>query len=520
MSITNPPLLPGVVLALAGTVVQGPPGPQGPDGLSSYALWLAEGNTGTVDDFLLTLIGPTGDDGRPVELQKSATHIQWRYQGDIGWTNLVPLIDFKGDPGNDGLNGTNGTNGTDGLNGADGRGIVSIVRIAGTGAAGTVDTYTITYTTGPTSTFDVTNGANGTNGTNGTDGVDGADGNDGRGTVSVVRTSGTGAAGTTDTYTITFTDASTTTFNVYNGADGAGAGDMTKAVYDSNNDGKVNSADTADAAPWAGITGKPAVIAAGTDAAAARTAINAEQAIAAGATDQYLNGNKSWVDFATSVRASVLTGLSVVTNAAITAGDSVLSAFGKLQAQISAHFGSGGTAHANVVAGGAAGFMTGTDKTKLDGVAANATANSSNAFLLARANHTGTQNVNTLAQSGATASQVLAWNGSQYAPTTIAAGGGLTTVRVTGTTAAYTAAIGQNVSIESTVAVTVTAPPGLTAGQKWGLMVCNGRWDNVVAMNGNKHENLSDATMTLKDNKIALEFEMISTSFGQKVKML
>lgn len=41
----------------------------------------------------------------------------------------------------------------------------------------------------------------------------------------------------------------------------------------------------------------------------------------------------------------------------------------------SAHVGAGGTAHANVVAAGAAGFMTGADKTKLDGVASGATAN-------------------------------------------------------------------------------------------------------------------------------------------------
>lgn len=40
-----------------------------------------------------------------------------------------------------------------------------------------------------------------------------------------------------------------------------------------------------------------------------------------------------------------------------------------------AHVGAGGTAHANVVAAGAAGFMTGADKTKLDGVASGATAN-------------------------------------------------------------------------------------------------------------------------------------------------
>lgn len=38
------------------------------------------------------------------------------------------------------------------------------------------------------------------------------------------------------------------------------------------------------------------------------------------------------------------------------------------------HVGSGGSAHAAVVAGGAAGFMTGTDKTKLDGIASGATA--------------------------------------------------------------------------------------------------------------------------------------------------
>ena len=49
---------------------------------------------------------------------------------------------------------------------------------------------------------------------------------------SIERTSGTGAPGTTDTYTVTLTNGDTTTFQVYNGKDGSGAGDMTKAVYD------------------------------------------------------------------------------------------------------------------------------------------------------------------------------------------------------------------------------------------------------------------------------------------------
>lgn len=52
----------------------------------------------------------------------------------------------------------------DGEDGAPGRGIKTIARTSGNGAAGTVDTYTITYTDGTKSTYQVRNGANGTNG--------------------------------------------------------------------------------------------------------------------------------------------------------------------------------------------------------------------------------------------------------------------------------------------------------------------------------------------------------------------
>lgn len=61
----------------------------------------------------------------------------------------------------------------------------------------------------------------------------------------------------------------------------------------------------------------------------------AEPPITAGTTAQYWRGDKSWQDFFTSVRAATLTGLSTATNAVITAADTVLSAFGKLQKQIS-----------------------------------------------------------------------------------------------------------------------------------------------------------------------------------------
>ena len=47
--------------------------------------------------------GPPGDPGREVELQTSATHVQWRYVGDATWTDLVPLSELQGEPGDDGV---------------------------------------------------------------------------------------------------------------------------------------------------------------------------------------------------------------------------------------------------------------------------------------------------------------------------------------------------------------------------------------------------------------------------------
>ncbi len=61
-----------------------------------------------------------------------------------------------------------GAPGNDGNDGIDGKGILSIVK---TGTEENVDTYTITYTDSTSSTFTVTNGVDGTNGTDGNDGV-------------------------------------------------------------------------------------------------------------------------------------------------------------------------------------------------------------------------------------------------------------------------------------------------------------------------------------------------------------
>lgn len=80
---------------------------------------------------------------------------------------------------------------------------------------------------------------------------------------------------------------------------------------------------------------------------------------------------------------------------AISATD-VQSALNELDADLSAHIGVGGSQHPDVIAAGASGFMSGADKTKLNGIAAGATANATDAFLMDRANHTGTQAIATI----------------------------------------------------------------------------------------------------------------------------
>lgn len=75
-------------------------------------------------------------------------------------------------------------------------------------------------------------GPTGPTGPTGPQGPTGQTGATGNGIVSITKT---GTAGLVDTYTILFTDGTTTTFTVTNGQDGQGSGDMTKAVYDANN---------------------------------------------------------------------------------------------------------------------------------------------------------------------------------------------------------------------------------------------------------------------------------------------
>lgn len=154
----------------------------------------------------------------------------------------------------------------------------------------------------------------------------------------------------------------------------------------------TTAAEAAAAAPVQSVAGKTGTVTltpadVGADATGtAAAAVTAHEA-AADPHTQYTT--------AARVRAVVLTGLSTAVNAAVTAADSILSALGKLQAQITAHVGTGGAAHADATTS-TAGFMAAADKTKLDGIAAGATANSSDAQLRDRSTHTGTQAISTV----------------------------------------------------------------------------------------------------------------------------
>lgn len=64
----------------------GPAGPAGADG--------AQGPTGAE--------GADGEDGRDIEIQNDGATIQWRYAGDMAWTDLVALSEITGPAGTGG----------------------------------------------------------------------------------------------------------------------------------------------------------------------------------------------------------------------------------------------------------------------------------------------------------------------------------------------------------------------------------------------------------------------------------
>lgn len=76
------------------------------ESLDNLVVLGVDGANNSVKVPILLLKGNTGDDGADgteIELQKTATHLQWRYVGG-SWADLVALADLKGDKGDTGAN--------------------------------------------------------------------------------------------------------------------------------------------------------------------------------------------------------------------------------------------------------------------------------------------------------------------------------------------------------------------------------------------------------------------------------
>ncbi len=97
---------------------QGEEGLNGDDGLSAYEVWLAEGNTGTEQDFINSLTGPQGEQG----IEGKSAYEVWIDNGNQGTEQefIDSLKGAKGDKGEDGEKGSKGEPGEEGPEGLPG----------------------------------------------------------------------------------------------------------------------------------------------------------------------------------------------------------------------------------------------------------------------------------------------------------------------------------------------------------------------------------------------------------------
>lgn len=223
-------------------------------GDSAYEIAVSHGFAGTENEWLASLVGAagrdgvsptigsngnwhigdvdtgvaaTGRDGNGIKLIEEVTSdVAGKTKIQITFDNDTTTCFYvaNGADGKDGLNGVDGKDGAEGAKGdkgdkgdigATGNGIAKVEK---TLTNGLVDTYTITFTDNTTTTFTIVNGANGANGENGKDGTNGDKGEDGNGIASIAKT---GTDGLVDTYTINFTNGEHATFTITNGANGS-----------------------------------------------------------------------------------------------------------------------------------------------------------------------------------------------------------------------------------------------------------------------------------------------------------
>ena len=214
-------------------------GTNGTDGKSAYEIAKDNGFVGSEDDWLDSLKGEKGDsgsnganglNGKEVVLRVTSTMIQWKYDTDTEWNDLIPLNSLKGKDGKDGINGSNGRDGIDGDNGKEIElrnnstyiqwryvgdenwyNLIEVSSLRGVDGENGKSAYELAKDTGYTDTLEKW--------------LESLKGSNGRGIESINWKSSTGGLsagieGAKDTYEILYDDKTTSTFIIQNGSKG------------------------------------------------------------------------------------------------------------------------------------------------------------------------------------------------------------------------------------------------------------------------------------------------------------
>ena len=230
-----------IVGLMAGCNLSGISGNSGDDSGQKDIYDSAKNDTSSYEAWLNSV---KGSNGREIELSVVSGVVAWRYTGDTSWIPLFSIDDINGVNGSNGVNGTDGKDGREveirffnnvlqwhysgenewndllntqtikGESGNDGIGISSIQKVK---TEGIIDTYAINFSDGTMTTFTVVNGVKGEKGDQGEKGDKGDQGERGIGIKSVTKIE---TADLVDTYLITFSDDTTTTFTITNGVQG------------------------------------------------------------------------------------------------------------------------------------------------------------------------------------------------------------------------------------------------------------------------------------------------------------
>lgn len=218
-------------------------GTDGTNGKSAYEIAKDNGFIGSEDDWLDSLKGEKGDNGlnganglngKEVVLRVTSTMIQWKYDTDTEWNDLIVLSSLKGKDGKDGINGSNGSDGIDGDNGREIElrnnstyiqwhyigdenwyNLIEVSSLKGSDGENGKSAYELAKDTGYTDTLE--------------NWLESLKGSNGRGIESINWKSSTGGLsagieGAKDTYEILYDDKTISTFVVQNGSKGI-AGD-------------------------------------------------------------------------------------------------------------------------------------------------------------------------------------------------------------------------------------------------------------------------------------------------------